>query len=240
MGSNWSGVCHRPLELPPHVADMEGTVTQLTLSIILSRNNSTLSPACPLQYTVWHTLNVLFNGCMLLLSPLQVCPALAMGNTVVLKPATYTRLSALLFAEICAEAGLPPDQLAGRVCVRVVQPMSTFAPACVMSRLYGASSLPTSLAGGSETTSRHRWLWQEDLSGAIVAGVSGTHNGSFLPEVARTRRDAIEERITSIYSPPFYTGRYSHTLGHVHTHTLTHIPSLSLQQWLHEATSEPT
>ena len=38
----------------------------------------------------------------------KVCPALAMGNTVVLKPATYTRLSALVFAEICAEAGLPP------------------------------------------------------------------------------------------------------------------------------------
>jgi len=38
----------------------------------------------------------------------KVCPALAMGNTVVLKPASYTRLSALLFADICAEAGLPP------------------------------------------------------------------------------------------------------------------------------------
>merc|ERR1719391_552629 len=38
----------------------------------------------------------------------KVAPALAMGNTVVLKPATYTRLSALLIAEICAEAGLPP------------------------------------------------------------------------------------------------------------------------------------
>ena len=38
----------------------------------------------------------------------KVAPALAMGNTVVLKPATYTRLSALMFAEICAEAGLPP------------------------------------------------------------------------------------------------------------------------------------
>ncbi|XP_057312854.1 aldehyde dehydrogenase family 16 member A1-like [Hydractinia symbiolongicarpus] len=37
----------------------------------------------------------------------KVCPALAMGNTVVLKPASYTRLSALLFADICAEAGLP-------------------------------------------------------------------------------------------------------------------------------------
>ena len=30
VGSNWSGVCHRLLELPPHVADMEGTVTQLS------------------------------------------------------------------------------------------------------------------------------------------------------------------------------------------------------------------
>ena len=38
----------------------------------------------------------------------KVCPALAMGNTVVLKPASCTRLSALLFADICAEAGLPP------------------------------------------------------------------------------------------------------------------------------------
>lgn len=38
----------------------------------------------------------------------QVCPALAAGNTVVLKPASYTRLSALLLAEICSEAGLPP------------------------------------------------------------------------------------------------------------------------------------
>ena len=37
----------------------------------------------------------------------KVAPALAMGNTVVLKPATTTRLTALLFAEICAEAGLP-------------------------------------------------------------------------------------------------------------------------------------
>eukprot|EP00800_Vazella_pourtalesii_P016613 TRINITY_DN4830_c1_g1_i1.p1 TRINITY_DN4830_c1_g1~~TRINITY_DN4830_c1_g1_i1.p1 ORF type:complete len:684 (+),score=167.23 TRINITY_DN4830_c1_g1_i1:35-2053(+) len=47
----------------------------------------------------------------LMLLSWKVCPALAMGNTVVLKPATYTRLTALLFAEICAEAGLPPGVL---------------------------------------------------------------------------------------------------------------------------------
>lgn len=44
----------------------------------------------------------------LMLLTWKIAPALAMGNTVVLKPATYTRLSALLLAEICTEAGLPP------------------------------------------------------------------------------------------------------------------------------------
>jgi aldehyde dehydrogenase (NAD+) len=47
----------------------------------------------------------------LMLFAWKVCPALAMGNTVVVKPASYTRLSCLLFAEICAEAGLPPGVL---------------------------------------------------------------------------------------------------------------------------------
>jgi succinate-semialdehyde dehydrogenase/glutarate-semialdehyde dehydrogenase len=37
----------------------------------------------------------------------KVAPALAAGNTVVLKPAEYTPLTALFFAEISREAGLP-------------------------------------------------------------------------------------------------------------------------------------
>lgn len=37
----------------------------------------------------------------------KIAPALAMGNTVVLKPAEFTSLSAILFAEIC-QAVLPP------------------------------------------------------------------------------------------------------------------------------------
>lgn len=44
----------------------------------------------------------------LLMLAWKIAPAIAMGNTVVLKPAPYTSLTALLFAEICAEAGLPP------------------------------------------------------------------------------------------------------------------------------------
>lgn len=43
----------------------------------------------------------------LLMLAWKIAPAIAMGNTVVLKPAPYTPLTALLFAEIIAEAGLP-------------------------------------------------------------------------------------------------------------------------------------
>jgi len=37
----------------------------------------------------------------------KIAPALAAGNTVVLKPSEYTSLTALYFAELCIEAGLP-------------------------------------------------------------------------------------------------------------------------------------
>ena len=44
----------------------------------------------------------------LLMLAWKIAPALAAGNTVVLKPAEFTPLTALTFAEICREAGLPP------------------------------------------------------------------------------------------------------------------------------------
>ncbi|UJR80984.1 aldehyde dehydrogenase family protein [Sandaracinus amylolyticus] len=44
----------------------------------------------------------------LLMLAWKIAPALAMGNTLVLKPAELTPLTALLFAEICHEVGLPP------------------------------------------------------------------------------------------------------------------------------------
>ena len=43
----------------------------------------------------------------LLMLAWKIAPALAAGNTIVLKPAEYTPLTALAFAEICVEAGLP-------------------------------------------------------------------------------------------------------------------------------------
>jgi aldehyde dehydrogenase (NAD+) len=44
----------------------------------------------------------------LLMLAWKVAPALAAGNTVVLKPAEFTPLTALRFAELAAQAGLPP------------------------------------------------------------------------------------------------------------------------------------
>ena len=47
----------------------------------------------------------------LLMLAWKVAPALAAGNTVVLKPAEFTPLTALLFAELAHKAGLPPGVL---------------------------------------------------------------------------------------------------------------------------------
>jgi len=44
----------------------------------------------------------------LLMLAWKIAPALAAGNTVILKPASSTPLTALLFADVCRQADLPP------------------------------------------------------------------------------------------------------------------------------------
>ena len=49
-----------------------------------------------------------------------------------------------------------------------------------------------------------------ELELQLQASLASTYNGSFLwriPDVKKRKRDAMDGRITSIYSPPFYTGR---------------------------------
>lgn len=41
----------------------------------------------------------------------KIAPALAMGNTIVIKPAEQTPLTALYFAQLAKEAGFPPGVL---------------------------------------------------------------------------------------------------------------------------------
>src|ERR1700736_589081 len=63
----------------------------------------------------------------LLMLAWKIAPALAAGNTVVLKPAETTPLTALLFADICQHADLPPGVVnsitgAGRTAALLVAP----------------------------------------------------------------------------------------------------------------------
>ena len=45
----------------------------------------------------------------LLMAAWKVAPALAAGNTVVLKPASVTPITALVLGGICLEAGVPQE-----------------------------------------------------------------------------------------------------------------------------------
>ncbi|MFI5659977.1 aldehyde dehydrogenase [Streptomyces sp. NPDC051684] len=64
-------------------------------------NHVTWDPAGPcVLITPWNA--------PLMLSSWKLAPALAAGNTVVLKPAEWTPLTASIFADIAAEAGIPP------------------------------------------------------------------------------------------------------------------------------------
>ncbi len=63
------------------------------------------------EFAGWQSVGVVgqvipWNFPLLMLA-WKIAPALAAGNTVVLKPAEYTSLTALKFAELCTEAGLP-------------------------------------------------------------------------------------------------------------------------------------
>ncbi len=68
-----------------------------------------------LSYTVPEPFGVVavltpWNGGMVS-AAMKVAPALAAGNTVVLKPADLASLGPLRFAELCLEAGIPPGVL---------------------------------------------------------------------------------------------------------------------------------
>jgi aldehyde dehydrogenase (NAD+) len=65
-------------------------------------------PGCPDARPVGVVGSIVPWNFPLLMAAWKIAPAIACGNTVVLKPAETTPLTALVLAEICEEAGLPP------------------------------------------------------------------------------------------------------------------------------------
>jgi aldehyde dehydrogenase (NAD+) len=66
-----------------------------------------LSQAAPDQVPLGVVGQIIPWNFPLLMLAWKIAPALACGNTVVLKPAEYTSLTALYFADLCREAGVP-------------------------------------------------------------------------------------------------------------------------------------
>lgn len=95
-------------ELGQAIEDFEffaGAATKITGSTIPVPGNF-------LNYTVREPIGVCAQivpwNYPIMMAAWKVAPALAAGNTVILKPASATPLTALLLGEICLEAGVPP------------------------------------------------------------------------------------------------------------------------------------
>ncbi|MFI6292604.1 aldehyde dehydrogenase family protein [Nonomuraea sp. NPDC050790] len=88
----------------------------------------------------------------LLMLAWKIAPALACGNTVVLKPAETTPLTALLFAEICRQADLPPG---------------------VVNIVTGAGATGRALAG-HEGVDKVAFTGSTDVGRQIAKAVAGT------------------------------------------------------------------
>ncbi len=98
----------------------------------------------------------------LLMLAWKIAPALAMGNTVVLKPAETTSITALKFAELLVEAELPPGVVnfvcgAGETGVAVVGHLIAAKIAFTGSTDVGKLIIDSSPA----PTRSSRWSWEE-------------------------------------------------------------------------------
>src|SRR5438270_1082205 len=105
--NNGKAISQATAELNQAIEDFEffaGAATKIT-------GNTIPVPGVFLNYTVREPIGVCAQivpwNYPIMMAAWKVAPALAAGNTVVLKPASATPLTALLLGEICLEAGIP-------------------------------------------------------------------------------------------------------------------------------------
>ncbi len=105
--NNGKAISQAKAELGQAIEDFEffaGAATKITGSTIPVPNNF-------FNYTVREPIGVCAQivpwNYPLMMAAWKLAPALAAGNTVILKPASATPLTALLLGEICLEAGIP-------------------------------------------------------------------------------------------------------------------------------------
>jgi acyl-CoA reductase-like NAD-dependent aldehyde dehydrogenase len=106
--NNGKAISQAKAELTQAIEDFEffaGAATKIM-------GNTIPVPGNFLNYTVREPVGVCAQivpwNYPIMMAAWKVAPALAAGNTVILKPASATPLTAILLGEICAEAGIPP------------------------------------------------------------------------------------------------------------------------------------
>ena len=105
----------RGLDVPRAVANLRFFAAAATQYASESHAGADASGREAINYTLRQPLGVV--GCIspwnlpLYLFTWKIAPALAAGNCVVAKPSEVTPYTAFLFAQVCADAGLPPGVL---------------------------------------------------------------------------------------------------------------------------------
>lgn len=146
----------------------------------------------------------------------KVAPALAAGNSIVLKPSPLTPCSALLLAEICAEAGVPPgvfnvicgpenelgEALVRHPAVRKISFTGSTPVGKHIQRVAADRVTPVSLELGGK--SPDIFLDDADLDIAVPGALFGTffHSGQICTSgtrlfVPRAKHDEIVDRLVA-------------------------------------------
>ena len=134
----------------------------------------------------------------LLMLAWKIAPALAAGNTVVLKPAETTPLSALIFAEILQQADLPPG---------------------VVNIITGAGDTGAALVS-HEGVDKVAFTGSTAVGRAIAKQVAGTREEGH----ARTRRQGREHRLRRRADRPGHRGHRQRHLLQPGTRVLRRLP----------------
>ena len=205
-----------------------GWVDKLEGSTIPLQPGSTLDYTIPEPYGTVAALTP-FNGGLVSVA-MKAVPALAAGNTVVLKPSELATLAPLRFGELCGEAGIPPgvvnvvpggvdagQALVGHPAVDKISFTGGAATARLVLAQAATNLTPVILELGGK--SANIVFADADLDAAIattigtaLAGMSG--QGCVLPTrllVQDQVYDEVEERVEAaaravVVGPPFDEG----------------------------------
>ncbi len=216
LGSLRARVVHRGAENFRNYADLATNHTERRWSSKGTANAVQRMPAGPaVIITPWNA--------PWLLSTWKIAPALAAGNTVVLKPAEWAPLSASLLADLSVEAGLPPGVLnvvqglgpeVGAALVadpRVRRISFTGSPAT--ARHIGATAAATIVPFTAELGGKGPFLVFEDADiEAAAAKAAGQYDDSGQVCLAGTRL-LVQETVRDAFLDRFNRHVDAHVLG---------------------------